>query len=621
MLRLILKISLILLFTVVHAEPDAIDVTVNSELEELEVALTEPDDELLLEEEELESAVLSENSAAESIDAVEDLLPEVSGAIEDDVLTAEALEVERQTESVMSGDLSKDVVLVLDNSGSMKKNDPNFLVNKAVKEFISQQDENTRVGIVIFDQGVRLPVPLTDASLANRELLLNSIEKINYKGLFTDSPAGIERAIYELKNNGREDAEKSIIFMTDGIVDTGAPEKDLEKSKWLREDLAPDAADNDIKIFGIAFTEGADFQLIQSISQKTNGEYYRALTVDDLQNVFKQINKIINTPPEPEPEAEIVRPPAVVPAPVVQQAPPPAPVIIEVPAQGMGEEERIRSMIMIAAAIVLTLTLLGILILLLRRNRELKAGEDAVAQEAYINDLQGKTDKQTHKLGTKPTMFGRVAGKDTDHLDYIVVNETTIGRRHALIEFKDYSYWIIDQGSINGTFVNGQPVSTEVRLKHGDRIRLHKCDFEFIMPEMEDSGMTVISNTVFAAQPAVDDSEEATIMRDHDGGLDGSEDATEMRDSNGGSMEGAGTDMDFDITGTESVDELADLYEPGSDEEDTIIRDLPETEKETLEPEFSLDEDDADSEDETIMLDDDADSDVDDDATLRKDDV
>jgi len=399
------------------------------------------------------------------------------------------------------------------------------------------------------------------------------------------------------------------------------PDRDLEKSKWLREDLAPDAADNEIKIFGIAFTEAADFQLIQSISQKTEGEYYRALTAENLQSVFEQINEIINTLPEPEPVPVVVQPAPVIeaPAPIIQQAPPPPPVIIEVPAQTMGQEERIRSMIIIAAAIVLTITLLGILILLLRRNRELKAGTDEFVQEAYINDLQGNTDKQTHKLGTRPTMFGRVAGKDTDHLDYIVVNESTIGRRHALIEFKDYSFWIIDQGSINGTFVNGEPVSSEVRLKHGDRIRLHKCDFEFIMPEMEESGQTVISNTVFASQPAgMDDSEEATQIRDHSGsGELSAEDLSAV----------AGADMDFDLTGTDSADELSDLYEPNPDEEDTIIREVPGIEESADEPEFTLDEDtdDVDSEDETIMLDDvdeeESGSDSDEDATLRKDDI
>lgn len=585
MFRLILKITLILMCVSSNAEQASIDAGGES----------------------------VESLAIETVDSV---FPEETDAMFVEDLDEELVaEEEFQVEAEML--LTKDVVLVLDNSGSMKQNDPEFLVIKAVKEFISQQDENTRVGIVIFDQEVRLPVALTASSLANRDTILNSIEEINYKGLFTDSPAGIERAIYELKNNGRDSAQKSIIFMTDGIVDTGAPERDLEKSKWLREDLAPDAADNEIKIFGIAFTEEADFQLIQSIAQKTEGEYYRALAAADLHNVFEQIDKIINKPPEPE--VVQVAPVIEAPAPVIQQAPAPPPVIIEVPAQSMGQEERIRSMIMIAAAIVLTITLLGILIILLRRNRDLKTDAAETVQEGYINDLQGTTDKQTHKLGSKPIMFGRVAGKDTEHLDYIVVNETTIGRRHALIEYKDYSFWIIDQGSINGTFVNGEAVSSEVRLKHGDRIRLHKCDFEFIMPEMEDSGMTVISNTVFAAQPEpiMDESEEATQIKGHESkGKLSKEEMTTASSS----------DMDFDLTGPDTVDELSDLYEPDPDDEDTIIREVPIDTGSKNEPEFTLDAetDEFDSEDETIMLDDgDADEahgELDDDATLRKDD-
>jgi pSer/pThr/pTyr-binding forkhead associated (FHA) protein/Mg-chelatase subunit ChlD len=594
MFRLILKVSLILLSVNIYAEPESIATVVDTEVEMLEDILSDTVESPLAEEAE----VIAEDIFAEEIELLNET-DSSSTAVEDNLIDADG-------ESI----LIKDVVLVLDNSGSMKKNDPKFLVNNAVKEFISQQDENTRVGIVIFDQVVRLPVPLTDASLSNRETILNSIEEINYKGLFTDSPAGIERAIYELKNNGRVDAEKSIIFMTDGIVDTGVPERDLEKSKWLREDLAPDAADNEIKIFGIAFTDAADFQLIQSISQKTDGEYYRALTVEDLQHVFEQINVIINTPPEPEVTQVVTEAPApVVAAPVV----PPAPVIIEVPAQTMGEEERLRSMIIIAAAIVLTITLLGILILLLRRNKELKTGVDEFVQDAFINDLQGKTDKQTHKLGTRPTIFGRVAGKDVDHLDYIVVNESTIGRRHALIEFKDYSFWIIDQGSINGTFVNGEPVNSEVRLKHGDRIRLHKCDFEFIMPEMEESGATVISNTVFAGEAAaMDDYEDATEIRDH--GESGELNAEELNAA-------TDADMDFDLTGTDSVDDLdlAGLYEPDSDEDATEIREnIPGVEEKSAEPEFDLTEAEASSEDETIMLDDDDETEGND-ATLRKD--
>jgi len=110
-----------------------------------------------------------------------------------------------------------------------------------------------------------------------------------------------------------------------------------------------------------------------------------------------------------------------------------------------------------------------------------------------LRDVSASTTQGMYKLGIKPVMLGRVGGKDTEFLDYIVIPSATIGRRHALIEFKDFGYWVMDQGSINGTFVNDRLVSSEVRLKHGDRLRLHKLEFEFVMPELGESGVTVLA--------------------------------------------------------------------------------------------------------------------------------
>lgn len=171
-----------------------------------------------------------------------------------------------------------------------------------------------------------------------------------------------------------------------------------------------------------------------------------------------------------------------------------------------GIEDR-RTLIIIVAASVLVITVLAILIILYRRARPAGMEEAEHESKAYLNVLYGNTPVQRHELGKRPTMLGRVAGPENSRLDYVVVPESTVGRRHALIEYKDYAYWIIDQGSINGTFVNNKMISTEARLKHGDRIRLHKYEFEFIVPELIDTGDTVVSNTVYntAAVDADDD--------------------------------------------------------------------------------------------------------------------
>ncbi|MCK5499154.1 MAG: VWA domain-containing protein [Gammaproteobacteria bacterium] len=510
------------------------------------------------------SAELADTDISETaISEIEVDIPEVSG--------------------VKGSPLIKDVVLVLDNSGSMKKNDPQFLTKHAVTEFINNLDESTRAAIIIFDQDVHSAVPLTDISSTSRQGLLDSLSQINYKGLYTNSPAAIESAIYDLKNNGREEARKVIVFMTDGIVDTGNADRDLEKTKWLKEDLAADAADAGIRIFGIAFTENADFELIQSLAQKTEGEYYRALLADDLQNVFSKLNTLINKPDEPEiieePQPRIIEK-------IVERVveAKPEPIIIEVPAaqpQPADESERKRSMLILVALAVLILAVIAMVLMLLRGSKS-KSLDEETAQEAYLNDIHGITKQATFALGNKPTMLGRVAGKDTEFLNYYVIPETTIGRRHSLIEYKDFSYWIVDQGSINGTFVNDKPVTTEVRLKHGDIIRLHKIEFEFVIPEMVDSGMTVIASTAIPGKGITAKDEEtltpgskpSAVNYDE---LDDDDDLPEP---------------DFDITGEHgSVDSDID--------EDTVMKgDVPTAEG-------------PDGSDETIMLyDDDDDDDI-----------
>ena len=123
-----------------------------------------------------------------------------------------------------------DIALVLDNSGSMQKNDPHFLTRDVVTNFMVGFGENSRIAMIIFDQEAKLVEPLTDLTgLMARANFLKSLDQVNYKGLFSDSPAAIERAVYELKLNGRNNARKVIILLTDGIVDTGTKFRTLRR--------------------------------------------------------------------------------------------------------------------------------------------------------------------------------------------------------------------------------------------------------------------------------------------------------------------------------------------------------------------------------------------------------
>ncbi len=499
------------------------------------------------------------------------------------VLSEIAADTETDTaepSSTTASNLPKDIILVLDNSGSMKKNDPQFLAKYAVKTFINNLDESARVSIVIFDEDVHVVVPLTEISSSSRQGLLESLTKIDYKGLHTNSPAAIEKSIYELKNNAREEAKKVIIFMTDGIVDTGNADRDIEQTRWLREDLGADAADARIRIFGIAFTEDADFELIQSLAQNTDGEYYRVLLADDLQQVFDKLITLVNDPDEPEEPAQSVVVERIIERIIEPLSTFPDTEISAAVSRLADDSERKRSMLTLVALAALILAVVMMVFVLLRGSKS-KPRNAEIVQEAYLNDIHNVTGQASFMLGSKPTMLGRIAGKDTEFLNYLVIPETTIGRRHALIEYKDFSYWIIDQGSINRTSVNGKAVSSEVRLKHGDIIQLHNVKFGFVMPEMADTGETIIASQDTS-------SVEAEILTSDTSLLSESSDDTELPSE----------DSNFDVTGTvfddpEGSDEttmLDDNDSDGNDRED-IKEDYDGSDDATIHPNESSKQD------------------------------
>ena len=62
--------------------------------------------------------------------------------------------------------------------------------------------------------------------------------------------------------------------------------------------------------------------------------------------------------------------------------------------------------------------------------------------------------------------IGRVKGNS------LMLEHKKVSRRHALIHCQGGEFWIVDQGSMNGTFVNQQRVSHPCKLADGDELRL-----------------------------------------------------------------------------------------------------------------------------------------------------
>lgn len=79
--------------------------------------------------------------------------------------------------------------------------------------------------------------------------------------------------------------------------------------------------------------------------------------------------------------------------------------------------------------------------------------------------IQGADQGKRFELKSKPMALGR------DQSNPIRLHDTEVSRRHAEVRPVNDSFRIIDLGSANGTFVNGQPVD-QAPLRSGDRLQL-----------------------------------------------------------------------------------------------------------------------------------------------------
>ena len=84
----------------------------------------------------------------------------------------------------------------------------------------------------------------------------------------------------------------------------------------------------------------------------------------------------------------------------------------------------------------------------------------------------------TVSLSGHPVTLGRRSDND------VVVDETTVSRRHALILETPDGFFLRDLSTTNGTYVNRDKIGhQEHKLKHGDRIRLAGSEVTFIFRE------------------------------------------------------------------------------------------------------------------------------------------
>lgn len=90
-------------------------------------------------------------------------------------------------------------------------------------------------------------------------------------------------------------------------------------------------------------------------------------------------------------------------------------------------------------------------------------------------ELLMQTSQGTHSFPLDSNLVTIGRGLNND----VVLEDPRISRQHAQVRFKSRRFLIADQGSTNGTYVNGTPVTTEQVLRNGDIVSLGGLEMLF----------------------------------------------------------------------------------------------------------------------------------------------
>lgn len=217
----------------------------------------------------------------------------------------------------------RDLLLAVDISQSMEQEDMEIdnqavsrliAVKAVVSEFI-QQRKGDRIGLILFGSNAYLQTPLTFDSDSVKQFLLEA--QLGFAGPKTAIGDAIGLSVKRLKNQTSTGATKNnskvIILLTDGANTAGEVEP-LQAAKL--------AAKIETKIYTIGI--GADEMVVRSffgnrrinpsasldektlttIAQTTGGKYFRARDIQELNNIYQELDKL-----EPiEQENEWLRP-------------------------------------------------------------------------------------------------------------------------------------------------------------------------------------------------------------------------------------------------------------------------------------------------------------------------
>ena len=183
---------------------------------------------------------------------------------------------------------SYDVRVIVDISGSMKKNDPINLRIPAINLLVKLLPEESLAGIWTFAQKTNNLVPLRKVTPAWRNLAEVEAKKINSLGQFTHIGLALEQVFNDFDQDKKgHSVLHHCILLSDGMVDIALdPALNVQEKNRILREVLPKFKKRNIHIHAIGLSQEADRAFLSQLSFETQGVFVLANNADELMKAF-----------------------------------------------------------------------------------------------------------------------------------------------------------------------------------------------------------------------------------------------------------------------------------------------------------------------------------------------
>ncbi|MBX2809438.1 MAG: VWA domain-containing protein [Cellvibrionaceae bacterium] len=183
-----------------------------------------------------------------------------------------------------------DVRVVIDISGSMKKNDPQNLRRPALEMLLKLLPAGSRGGVWTFGQYVNMLVKHGLIDEAWKQQAAAKTQNISSIAQFTNIGEALEKTAYDRAYSDKPDVQTHIILLTDGMVDIDRdPANNVQERQRILNDILPAYQQANYKIHTISLSDNADKALMDRLAVATDGRSAIARSAEDLMGVFLQV--------------------------------------------------------------------------------------------------------------------------------------------------------------------------------------------------------------------------------------------------------------------------------------------------------------------------------------------